>query len=79
MYRRRVRVHELECLCNVVQAPFGGFLGQALPLHMPAKRAQSLGGNVYVCLCLYRVEDLYNTGVSQRSQFAKRIAGEGQP
>jgi hypothetical protein len=77
VYRRSLGIHKLERLGDVVQAPFCCFLSQALPLDVPAQRAQSLGRNINVRLGLYGIQDLHDAGMAESPQLAERIAGEG--
>jgi hypothetical protein len=67
MYRRSIGIYKLERLRNIMQPPFRGLFAKALPLDMPAQRAQSLGRNVNVRLCLYCVQNLYDARVPQGS------------
>jgi hypothetical protein len=48
MNRGGVRVYELERARDVVQAPFGRLLSEALSLDVPAQWSQSLGRDIDV-------------------------------
>lgn len=67
VYGCSVGIYELERFCDVVQSPFGSFLSQTPSLYMPAEWAESLCGDVYVCVGLDGIENFDYPWVAQGS------------
>lgn len=67
VYGCSVGIYELERFGDVVQPPFGSFFSQTPSLYMPAERAESFCGNVYVCVSLDGIEDLDYPWMAQGS------------